>query len=1465
AGPDISTEPTIGGVGDESQTITAGAPEISTEPTEGDSTPPDSSSVQEPESASQPDSSMPPDSSSTPPESASEPEPGSSEPESEAETAESEAQEEVGATGTLDGATVYIERGGANARSIGPQATGTLTIHRIEAYQWNFDYLTGGLDMRPWYIMTIDGQLAYCVEPTNPDTHSGGYGTLTWNGLSSGQKYTVGYAMLYGATDTSDPLLHMATQAIIWEICLGYMDLSTLQTVNKSVYNATIGYNPAAAGYYSNIITAMATHSEVPTFTSRLQDSAPLHKVPGTTGEYKIDLVNTNPRVSLAGFNFKNSGSVKFVRDGETLKVTSTKALDGSTLYGAYKGSVGEVESLIFWGSANDQIRATPGVIDPVPAYFRLITDNLGDYTIKIRKLQSGTNNPLAGAEFQVRHAEKGVVGNYTTDGSGTLTVTVPWQGTYIVTEITPPKNHLIAREPVKDVVITTDKPNAEVTFHNEPFSGLQITKVDATTKTRIPGVTFRIARKGSGEFTDVVTGSSGIATLPNMTPDWYTITEISCPPQYILDTQTRTAEIKSGEVCEITIENYSKPSLEITKVDAATGQQLSGATFRIAKQGSKDYVDITTGADGIARLTGMEPTFYVITEITAPNGYILSSEEHTVEIVAGTVTAVTLNNTLKPSLAITKIDELTGQRLAGATFRVAKNGGKDYVDITSGQDGIAKITDMDPGYYTVTEIVAPKGYVLSDQEHSVEILAGQLAEITLTNLEKPKLEILKIDSITKQPLAYATFSISYKYGHLIGNFTSDADGRIYLDNLDPGILIIEEITAPDGYKITNTPQEVLLDGGESKTVTFENTPKSPVIIKKVDTLTGEPLPGATFRLTKMNGELVGEYTTGRNGYITVPELEPGWYIAVELRAPDGYKLNSTPINVQLKLGTPAIVEFENSPLPGLQLRKVDSVTGKPLQGVTIRVAKMNGEVIGDYKTNVAGLIVLPDLEPGWYTAYEVATIDGYILDTTPQNVELKAGKTAVVEFTNKPKSGLTIEKIDSVTGEGIGGVTFEFRKIDGSLVGSAETDEYGRLFLPGLEEGWVFVRETVAPKGYKVDTAEQRIEIKAGQNNTLVFKNHPYPYLVIQKQDAYTGEALEGVKFRLYSEDGREIGTYTTNAKGRIVLTGIDAGAYKIQEVEALPGYVLDETVWDITLEWGKTTTVTFKNQLALGKIQIIKVAAEDNDITKAKKGDRLEGAVFEVYDSAMELVDTITTDKNGLATTKPLPLGKYTVKEVESPAYWLINGKEFEAEVTEHEQMLKFTVDDLAAKISTTVTKRGVVEAVAGTSIRYDFSDIENTSNVPLDDFYWHDLLPTDTVRLETISTGTWNERLEYRIVYKTNLKSRYTVLKDKLLTTVNHQFDCSSNALGLAANEYVTEFKFEFGTVKPGFREVAAPYIMVKVLPDLPSEYQFVNRTDVGGRYLEKWTYDKDAWVTIVFKTPDKGTLPKTGVWE
>ena len=140
--------------------------------------------------------------------------------------------------------------------------------------------------------MTSGRALDYGVEPTNAETTSGGYGTSDYNALNVTQQYAIGYAMLYGAQDMSNPLFHMATQTIIWEIALGHMDLSTFTCINKSAYNCTIGYNPAAASDSNSILAQLRSPTEVPTLTRFLQADALLHTVHALPRDIQLDLVD---------------------------------------------------------------------------------------------------------------------------------------------------------------------------------------------------------------------------------------------------------------------------------------------------------------------------------------------------------------------------------------------------------------------------------------------------------------------------------------------------------------------------------------------------------------------------------------------------------------------------------------------------------------------------------------------------------------------------------------------------------------------------------------------------------------------------------------------------------------------------------------------------------------------------------------------------------------------------------------------------------------------------------------------------------------------------------------------------------------------------------------------------------------------------------------------------------------------
>ena len=241
-------------------------------------------------------------------------------------------------------------------------------------------------------------------------------------------------------------------------------------------------------------------------------------------------------------------------------------------------------------------------------------------------------------------------------------------------------------------------------------------------------------------------------------------------------------------------------------------------------------------------------------------------------------------------------------------------------------------------------------------------------------------------------------------------------------------------------------------------------------------------------------------------------------------------------------------------------------------------------------------------------------------------------------------------------------------------------------------------------------------------------------------------------------------------------------------------------------------------------------------------------------------KVVGYIVTDARGVAASDPLPLGRYFVTEVSAPKYYQLSSEKMEAEIEYPNQIIKLSAYNKSANLGVTIKKTGNREVQPGQVMSYDFSGIGNTSNVALNSFFWHDRIPTDATRAISVTTGTYNARLYYKVTFKTNL-SDYRTLASNLLTSNNYSLSLNAATLGLAQGEYVTDVQFEFGTVPSGFASVVKPTMRVQVLGTVSNGYQIINRADVGGQYLNEWQTAKATWVTTVCRF-NNNPLPKTG---
>ena len=286
------------------------------------------------------------------------------------------------------------------------------------------------------------------------------------------------------------------------------------------------------------------------------------------------------------------------------------------------------------------------------------------------------------------------------------------------------------------------------------------------------------------------------------------------------------------------------------------------------------------------------------------------------------------------------------------------------------------------------------------------------------------------------------------------GEYTTDENGRIVIPNLEPGITVTaKEVKVPDGVVLDSTPKSIEIKGGiGGQTLRFVNKATGYLVIKKLDKLTSQPLAGVEFKLSYASGEYVddanghlsslGLYTTDANGEIRVPVV--GTVVVEETKTLPNYTIDPG-TKRQVVTVNPADTQtltVYNTPGTTLTIQKL--VTGtkdQPLAGVEFLITDSSGTYVGPnngiYRTDEYGRIVLSDLKAGTViTAKETKTVDGFVLDSTPRSIEIKAGEGQTLTFYNSPLGGLELIKVsESDKSHRIKGVTFEIRKMDGALV----------------------------------------------------------------------------------------------------------------------------------------------------------------------------------------------------------------------------------------------------------------------------------------------------------------------------------------------------------------------------------------------------------------------------------------------
>lgn len=1036
-------------------------------------------------------------------------------------------------------------------------------------------------------------------------------------------------------------------------------------------------------------------------------------------------------------------------------------------------------------------------------------------------------------------------------------------------------------------------------------FGKLELAKKD-NKGNYVPNTTFKISRNAdmSEPIGTYTTGSNGKVAIDQLKKGTIYIQEVSVPQHLILDTTIKNVEIKPAKTTTYeATNNWKQGKIQVVKKDAESNKVVkkAGTVFDIYNTNNVKLTSITTNENGVAISGLLDYGTYYVKEQKSPNKYTIKVEvsENIGVIENGKTYEISVLNTrVKGSISISKEDTKTGKQAQGeATLEGAVYGlyartpildpADDSIiyntdvkvgELVTNEQANARMDNLYLGQYYLKELQPSKGYTLDTTRYEFDLTyENQNVKIITKDITVKErvisqpFQIIKISSDDvgeADLLAGVEFTVKAqkdieKYGswekapiakNADGKTTkvlvTDNKGYAVSDRLPFGTYVVRETKCiEDKYKVEDFKVVITKDSSEPQTWRiFNDTSFNSILeIVKQDAETGKvvKIEGAKFKIKNLDtGKYFGywewsplphyvdSWTTNDTGKImTGDKLEVANYQLEEQKSPKGYLISEKPVKFRITSNT-AYETLPDGKTPVITvIQKDTSVKGK------INVEK-KGEVLVDYKD---GKFV-----------YEERGLAG-----------AKFQITAKEDIYDPSNDGSIIYK-------------------KGTVVDTITTDDSGKATSKALPLGEFSVNELQAPYGMVINNETKDVSLKyKDQNTAIVFDNTSFVNerqkleINVYKIDKDDESLLEGAEFSLYAKED------ITNYKGEIIMkanelietatsdengkatfkTDLPLLNFLIKESKAPKGHILSDEVITVNSEYqGQDVKIlnleyNMKNEKVKGYLEITKV--------DSKTKDTLKDATFGIYDMENNKIAEITTDETGKAKSELIPYGRYYAKELSTGSvYYLLNENTYEFEIVENNEIVPLTIENDSVDIEVTVDKEGTTEIKPGEKVNYEFSNVGNASNVYLENFKWFDYIPTDYIRLETMTTGTWNQDLTYNVYYKTNKSDDYVLFKENLKTTENYDLDFTT--IKFAEDEYIVETMFDFGKVDVGFKEDTKPTMVCKSFDTLKESDTFTNYTKTVGVYFGVTAEANSKWTTITHIPEEKHEpkLPRTG---
>ena len=967
------------------------------------------------------------------------------------------------------------------------------------------------------------------------------------------------------------------------------------------------------------------------------------------------------------------------------------------------------------------------------------IKNTLKEYSLTLVK-KGDDGKPLEGVEFEI--SGNGITKKSASGRDGVVTFTGLAFGEYTITEVEAPQGYVKAA-PIKVTIDGSD--SAERVIQLEPIENkhtkLTVTKFAEDGKTALPGAEF-IIRNAEGKYvkvdgtsfasfadkkedaTAIVTGENGTFTLEYLPLGKYVLEEIEAPEGYMIVTASKDFEIKNSET-RVSINNTKiKTGLKIVKTDE-NGKLLEGIKFTLKNSadgfvtasgsgGKYTYTgrgdtgtEFTTDGRGEIFVSGLLWGTYYLSETNAPKGMV-GIKDQIVKVDAEnhnkTIELKLENRSEKEKIEFKKTDG-AGNGLAGAVFKLklVEKSGTAYSTVKqmyaiSDDKGRVSFEDVPYGVYELSEVIAPEGYVRSNDTYYVSIGDAVAEGKKIDSVPNPwtnsrtekEFTVKKVSADGGELLNGAVFQVLDEDNNPIEDKIITTNGGSGKITLPLGRYYLKETVAPEGYELNEEliPFEVTTNG--RNTVTVKNTPKTgSLTIQKADK-DDKPLLGAEFKIYAAEGAArknpIYTLITDSSGKAVKTGIPYGSYVAIESRAPEGYERDNTEHTFDIPqknedgtVSADISISVENTKSRyALSIVKRD-INDKNKKLANTKFAVRGGGFYAEVETGEDGTVTVEVPAAGTYSITEIAPPVGYTLDPATYTVEVEGHTAAGEEVAFIAKNYQTKVKLNKVDEKGIqlegaefsilgaeGKRAVKFKK-EGSVYTYSEDGDVtaitaGNAEIVGLPVGSYILRENNAPANY-VSLEDIRFRVRADLYDKaleLTVENLPHEKGIAVLKESPDGTRLKGAVFTLYKADNTEVEKVTTNKAGVALFTGLNPGSYYIKETAAPEGYKPLDKRFDFIIDAngdlrgdgfsgeGLYTLIVKNSPLEYG-FKVKKVSTNDEKLV-------LPGAEFRILGGGLDR--TYTTGADGLTEQITLPIGEYTLTEMKAPEGYVING---------------------------------------------------------------------------------------------------------------------------------------------------------------------------------------------------------------